>query len=105
MPKRKHEQALHDEMLAMYQYVGETTGYWGRRFLAATKRKGGLAYAKQVLGKDIFIHVHHVKPLAARKGKSYTLNPRKDLVPVCPNCHTMLHRTDPPMTMGGLQKN
>ena len=38
-----------------------------------------------------FIHVHHIVPLASI-GKSYRLNPEKDLVPVCPNCHAMLHR-------------
>ena len=38
-----------------------------------------------------FIHVHHIVPLASI-GKSYQLNPEKDLVPVCPNCHAMLHR-------------
>ena len=38
-----------------------------------------------------FINVHHIVPLASI-GKSYRLNPEKDLVPVCPNCHTMLHR-------------
>lgn len=43
-----------------------------------------------VVGKD-FIHVHHLKPLARTKGK-YHLDPAKDLVPVCPNCHAMLHR-------------
>jgi len=55
------------------------------------------------LGKG-FIHVHHLKPIATRKGKTYTLDPKKDLIPVCPNCHAMLHRTDPPMGLGELNK-
>jgi 5-methylcytosine-specific restriction protein A len=38
-----------------------------------------------------FIHVHHTKPLAALK-EEYVVDPIKDLVPVCPNCHAMLHR-------------
>ncbi|WP_081846912.1 HNH endonuclease [Thioclava indica] len=38
-----------------------------------------------------FIHVHHKVPLATR-GESYTLDPREDLVPLCPNCHAMIHR-------------
>ncbi len=42
------------------------------------------------LGKG-FIHVHHVVPIAA-VGKEYFLDPVKDLIPVCPNCHAMLHR-------------
>lgn len=38
-----------------------------------------------------FIHVHHLIPLS-ELGKNYKVDPKKDLVPVCPNCHTMLHR-------------
>lgn len=37
-----------------------------------------------------FIHVHHIKPIA-EIGTSYVINPATDLVPVCPNCHAMLH--------------
>jgi len=46
------------------------------------------------IGKG-FIHVHHKRPLAAL-GKRYRLNAVKDLVPVCPNCHAMLHKREPP---------
>jgi 5-methylcytosine-specific restriction enzyme A len=53
------------------------------------------------IGKE-FIHVHHKKPLAACR-KSYRVNPEKDLVPVCPNCHAMLHTSDPPLTVEELQ--
>lgn len=42
------------------------------------------------LGKD-FIHVHHKIPLSEIR-KSYVVDPENDLVPVCPNCHAMLHR-------------
>jgi 5-methylcytosine-specific restriction protein A len=36
------------------------------------------------------IHVHHVVPL--NKGRrTYKVNPLRDLRPVCPNCHWMLH--------------
>jgi len=41
-----------------------------------------------------FIHVHHLKSLA-EIGKGYKLNPVKDLRPVCPNCHAMLHQRKP----------
>ncbi|MBI5017582.1 MAG: HNH endonuclease [Deltaproteobacteria bacterium] len=47
------------------------------------------------IGKQ-FIHVHHKKPLAARRA-GYKVNPTIDLVPVCPNCHAMLHTSDPPL--------
>lgn len=42
------------------------------------------------LGKG-FIHVHHRIPISSI-GKAYTVNYETDLVPVCPNCHAMLHR-------------
>ncbi len=37
-----------------------------------------------------FIHVHHVVPISTI-GKTYQIDPVNDLVPVCPNCHAMLH--------------
>jgi hypothetical protein len=40
-------------------------------------------------GRD-FIHVHHLEPLSSRKGPSAT-EPLTELVPVCANCHAMLH--------------
>nr|VXZ89205.1 Predicted restriction endonuclease [Klebsiella pneumoniae] len=44
-----------------------------------------------------FIHIHHLIPLSGIK-QDYRLNPETDLIPVCPNCHAMLHRRDPPFT-------
>lgn len=38
-----------------------------------------------------FIHVHHINPLY-EIGEQYIIDFEKDLVPVCPNCHAMLHR-------------
>lgn len=43
-----------------------------------------------ILGNG-FIHIHHIVPLS-EIGKEYRVNYEKDLVPVCPNCHAMLHR-------------
>ena len=37
-----------------------------------------------------FIHVHHIVPIS-EMGGSYSLNPATDLIPVCTNCHSMLH--------------
>lgn len=45
-----------------------------------------------------FIHVHHLRPLAMRAAE-YTVNPIEDLRPVCPNCHAMLHRRNPPFSI------
>ncbi len=46
-----------------------------------------------VIGKN-FIHVHHIKPLS-EINQEYKVNPIKDLIPVCPNCHAMLHKKVP----------
>lgn len=43
-----------------------------------------------------FIHVHHVIPVS-QIGPGYVIDPIKDLIPICPNCHAMLHRSDPPL--------
>jgi 5-methylcytosine-specific restriction protein A len=45
------------------------------------------------IGKD-FIHVHHVVDIATI-GNEYSVDPIKDLIPVCPNCHSMLHKKKP----------
>jgi 5-methylcytosine-specific restriction protein A len=49
------------------------------------------------IGKD-FIHVHHLSKMAEIKEK-YEVDPIKHLRPVCPNCHAMLHRKEPPFTI------
>ena len=49
-----------------------------------------------------FIHVHHKKLLACRQ-KAYKVDPVKDLIPVCPNCHAMLHTSDPPLRVDELK--
>jgi len=55
------------------------------------------------IGKN-FIHVHHVIPLS-EIGIEYELNPIKDLMPVCPNCHAIIHRTRPALTVEQLRKH
>jgi hypothetical protein len=45
------------------------------------------------IAKD-FIHVHHVKAICEQDGP-YEVDPQKDLVPVCPNCHAVLHMKTP----------
>jgi 5-methylcytosine-specific restriction protein A len=55
------------------------------------------------LGQN-FIHVHHIVPLSEIDGQ-YELDPIKDLVPVCPNCHAMIHRTRPILTIAQLKEH
>lgn len=51
-----------------------------------------------------FIHVHHLTPLH-QISESYEVNAETDLIPVCPNCHAMLHKTENglPMTVERLK--
>jgi predicted HNH restriction endonuclease len=44
---------------------------------------------------DRFIHVHHIKPISEIKQR-YQVDPIKDLRPVCPNCHAIIHLRKPP---------
>lgn len=53
------------------------------------------------IGKD-FIEVHHLIKVSDKK-QVYEVNPVKDLRPVCPNCHAMLHKKDPPYTIDELK--
>jgi 5-methylcytosine-specific restriction protein A len=50
-----------------------------------------------------FIHVHHTVPLA-EVGRDYPVNPKKDLRPVCPNCHAVIHRPKPPLSVAGARR-
>ena len=49
------------------------------------------------------IHVHHINPIAARN-ESYEVDPINDLIPICPNCHYMIHSQNPPLTVDELKK-
>ncbi|MBN3407950.1 hypothetical protein CJF15_02020 [Clostridium botulinum] len=43
-------------------------------------------------GKELasdYIEIHHIKPVSEFEGY---VDPKTDLIPVCPNCHRMLHR-------------
>jgi hypothetical protein len=50
-----------------------------------------------------FIHVHHLTPLSEIK-KEYQVDPEKDLRPVCPNCHAMIHRRNPYFAITEIQE-
>lgn len=49
-----------------------------------------------------YIHVHHVVPLANLE-EAYAPDPKTDLVPLCANCHAMIHRRDPPYSIEELK--
>lgn len=78
---------------------------------ACIRRYGTRCVVCQISFKEVyghigkgFIHVHHKKPLAIRRGE-YRINPVKDLVPVCPNCHAMLHTSQPPLSIEELREH
>lgn len=48
-------------------------------------------YGRQAAG---YIHVHHRRDLATI-GAEYQVDPITDLIPVCPNCHSVLHLRQP----------
>lgn len=50
-----------------------------------------------------FIHVHHIIDIATI-GAEYQVDPIRDLRPVCPNCHAMLHTTRPAMSVDELRR-
>lgn len=49
------------------------------------------------------IEVHHVTPVS-KVGPGYIVDPRTDLIPLCPNCHSAAHRRSPPFTVVELQQ-
>ncbi len=49
------------------------------------------------------IHVHHLV-LLSEIGEKYLVDPIKDLRPVCPNCHAVIHRRNPPYLIAEVKK-
>lgn len=52
-------------------------------------------------GKD-YIHVHHRVDIAYTDGE-HVIEPTKDLIPLCPNCHAMAHTEKPAMSIEKLK--
>lgn len=49
-----------------------------------------------------FVEVHHTTPVSMM-GENYRLDIDRDLVPLCSNCHSMIHRKTPPYTVEELR--
>ena len=54
------------------------------------------------IGKE-FIEVHHLCPISQTDGK-HEIDPAKDLIPLCSNCHSMIHRMKDPSDWQGLKE-
>jgi 5-methylcytosine-specific restriction protein A len=50
-----------------------------------------------------FIHVHHLKKISTMGNQGET-NPIDELRPVYPNCHAMLHKKNPPLSIDELKE-
>lgn len=51
-----------------------------------------------------YIHVHHITPLY-KINKEYSVCPINDLVPVCANCHSIIHRGRKTMSLEALTEH
>jgi 5-methylcytosine-specific restriction protein A len=60
----------------------------------------GLRYGPAAAG---LIEVHHVTPVS-QVGPGYIIDPKSDLVPLCPNCHSVAHRRSPPFSVDELRE-
>ena len=49
-----------------------------------------------------YVEIHHITPVS-ELGAGYIIDPARDLVPLCPNCHAVVHRRKPPLTVYELQ--
>ncbi|MCC8018752.1 MAG: HNH endonuclease [Rikenellaceae bacterium] len=54
------------------------------------------------LGEN-YIHVHHIVPLSD-VGEEHRIVPERDLIPICPNCHAMIHRKSPSLGINELKE-
>ena len=99
------------------QKEGSRIDYFGFRYernpqnrkeaikIHGTKCKAcGFDYEKTYgpFGKD-FIEIHHINPLAVQESE-IVINPETDLIPLCANCHRMIHHTKPCLSLEELKE-
>jgi 5-methylcytosine-specific restriction enzyme A len=112
-----HESEVHaDEVLAKYDEGGLQRVVVNRYERNRAARDACLAHHGRkcsVCGFDFEatygpigrrgIHVHHLIELSVA-GEGYQVDPINDLIPVCPNCHAMLHTASPALSPAALRK-
>jgi len=49
-----------------------------------------------------YIEIHHLRPVSSYAG-DVTVNPETDLIPLCSNCHRMIHRKGEVLTLDDLR--
>jgi len=50
-----------------------------------------------------FIEVHHIEPIS-QLDPNTVIDPARDLVPLCPNCHAVAHRRSPPYSVEEIRR-
>jgi 5-methylcytosine-specific restriction protein A len=60
----------------------------------------GKFYGEFAEGK---IHVHHIKALH-EIDEEYEVDAVRDLIPICPNCHLVIHTKEPAFTPEEMKK-
>lgn len=85
----ERNEAARNKCIAFYKATCQLCGFNG-------KEKYG------DIGEGI-IHAHHIVSFKENKEIRLT-NPEKDLIALCPNCHSLVHKKDPPYTIDELKK-
>lgn len=97
------EQAAHIAVLNSYERSGFARAacldHYGHRCFVC-QLDFAETYGKEGAG---LIQVHHVVPISAIN-KNYRVDPGADLRPVCPNCHAVIHRREPPYEIDEVRK-
>jgi 5-methylcytosine-specific restriction protein A len=82
---RVHKRVERNKRLS--KKVKEIQGY--------TCRACSFKYIDKYQGLDTnFIEAHHLIPLAELAGEKVRMDPKKDFVVLCANCHRMIHRSE-----------
>ena len=76
-----------------------------RKLNGHTCRLCGFNYEK-IFGSigHAYIEVHLLKPISELKGEKLPLDPQKDFVAICANCHRMIHRDKRPHDIEAFKK-
>ncbi|EKN3939928.1 HNH endonuclease [Yersinia enterocolitica] len=66
---------------------------------------GGYEHARRPITHDLssFVVAHHIKPLHTI-GENYVVDSVTDMIPLCPNCHAMVHRGSEVLLVEELKK-
>lgn len=91
LTRHERNSELRQACLRHYGYVCQVCGMDFERFYGEAGRQ--------------FIEVHHLDPIAETDGE-HALDPKTGLVPLCSNCHSMIHRNPAgkPYTMEEMRK-